>query len=236
LAQAKTALERAQFDAAEKLLTDLLAHGVLSARERNDALELFAIGQIAERKELRARKTLQQLLVRDPDHQRRVPDPGPAVDAAFARVKQGPLEKLDVPLEFSLRRDPSQRLLLLLQLGDGRDAVDSVPVFVEGQTGEPPSHLVSTLSSDQPLSLVLPAPPQHSPALHLYLEARAPSGAVLGRVGTAAEPVQVPLPSVDGPLAACTVAPKLLRREWWVWTTVGLVVAGFVIGSAVSAQ
>jgi hypothetical protein len=236
LAEAKTALERAHFDAAEKLLADLLTRTALSARERNDALELFAIVQIAERKDAKARETLHDLLRRDPEHHRRMHDPGPAVDAAFARIKQSPTTALNVPLRFSLSSDPSRRLVLRLDLGEGRDAVDSVHVFVHGEPSEPPSHLVSTVHSDQPLRLVLPAAPHGSRELGVYLEARAPSGAVIGRVGEATGLVYIPLPHVDLPAATCTVTPKPLRREWWVWTTVGLVVSAIVVGSAVSAH
>jgi hypothetical protein len=236
LAEAKTALERAQFGAAERLLTDLLAQATLAARERNDALELFAIVQIAERKEAKARETLQLLLSRDPEHPRRMPDPGPAVDAAFARVKQSPTATLQVPLQFSLSRDASARPLLAVEPGEGRDAVESVHVFLpEPATGRS-SHLVGALSGGEPLRLVLPEAPQARAELALYLEARAPSGAVLGRAGDATAPVYLPLPRVDGPATACTVPPKPLRREWWVWTTVGLVVSGVVLASALTAH
>ena len=235
LRDAKTALERAQFGAAEKLLSELLAQPALAARERNDALELFAIVQIAERKEAKARETLQVLLQRDPEHHRRVLDPGPAVDAAFARVKQSAPPALQVPLRFSLSNDSGQRPVLQVELGEGRDAVESVHVFVVPQAGEPGSHLVGAPDLEQ-LRLSLPPAAPERAELGLYVQARAPSGAVLGRVGDAGAPVYVPLRRVDPPLAACTVAPKPLRREWWLWTTVGLVLSGIVVASAVSAN
>jgi hypothetical protein len=242
LAQAKTALERAHFDEAERLLSELLARDSLKARERNHALELLAILQIAERKESRARETLLALLRRDPDHHRYVLDPGPAVDAAFARIKQNPPAPLQVPLQFSLHADDSLRPVLRLELGEGRDAVDSVHVFVGAQADahqhahEPGSHLESEVEGDGPLQLLLPAAARDSHELALYLEARAPSGAVLGRVGDAGAAVHVPLPHVDPPLATCTVAREPLRRKWWLWTTVGLVVSGIVIGSALAVH
>jgi hypothetical protein len=236
VAEAKTALERAQFSAAESLLTDLLAREALGARERNDALELFAIVQIAERKEAKAREALQLLLSRDPDHHRRVLDPGPAVDAAFARVKQSPTAALQVPLRFSLSRDASARPLLAVELGEGRDAVESVHVFLPEAGASSSPHLVSGVSGDQPLRLVLPEAPRARTQLALYLEARAPSGAVLGRLGDASAPVYLALPRVDAPAPPCTVAPKPLRQRWWVWTTVGLVISGVVVASAVTAD
>jgi hypothetical protein len=236
LAEAKTALERAQFGAAEQLLNELLAQATLGARERNDALELFAIVQIAERKEAKARETLQLLLSRDPDHHRRVLDPGPAVDAAFARVKQSPTQALQVPLQFSLSRDSSARPLLAVELGEGRDAVESVHVFLPEPDAGRSSHLVSALAGDQPLRLVLPEAPHARAELALYLEARAPSGAVLGRAGDATAPAYLPLPRVDAPTTTCTVPRKPLRREWWLWTTVGLVVSGVVLASALTAN
>jgi hypothetical protein len=236
LAQAKTALERAQFGSAEQLLAGLLARSSLTARERNDALELFAIVQIAERKEAKARETLELLRARDPDHPRHVLDPGPAVDAAFARVKQSPTAPLQVVLQFSLSRDASGRPLLALTLSEGADAVDSVHVFLLEPGEQSASHLLSPVSGAAPLRLVLPEPPRAQSELTLYLEARAPSGSVLGRVGDSAAPMTLPVPRVDLPVATCTVPPKPLRREWWVWTTVGLVISGVVVASAVSAH
>jgi hypothetical protein len=236
LSEAKTALERAQFAAAEKLLTELLAQSSLAARERNDALELFAIVQIAERKDAKARETLRALLQRDPDHHRRVLDPGPAVDAAFARAKQEPREALQVPLQFSLSNDAGERPVLRIELGEGADAVESVHAFIPEQGDEPGAHLVGIPGADRALRMALPAAPREHARLGLYLQASAPSGAVLGGVGDASAPVYVPLRRVAPPADACTVASKPLRREWWVWTTLGLVVSGIVIASAVSAN
>ena len=236
LNEAKVALERAHFDAAERLLTELLARDSLLARERNDALELFAIVQIAERKDAKARETLLDLLRRDPQHPRRVLDQGPAVDAAFARIKQGHKAAPNVPLRFTLSSDSSRRLVLQLELGEGRDAVESVHVFVLGEASEPSSHLVSTLNGERPLRLLVPGPPRGRHELALYLEARAPSGAVLGRAGEASRSLRIPLPRIDPEFVACTVAPKPLRRQWWLWTAVGLVVSGIVVASAATAQ
>src|SRR5687767_12310131 len=143
LAQAKTALERARFDDAEKLLATLTARPQLSARERNEALEMSAIVAIAERKESRARETLRTLLRRDPAHPRRVVDPGPSVDAAFARAQQAREMPMEVPLQMSLDRDPGKRPRLRVEVGEGRDAVETVHVFVDTLDGGPETHLVS---------------------------------------------------------------------------------------------
>lgn len=236
LAQAKTALERARFDDAEKLLAELTARPLLSAREHNEALEMSAIVAIAERRETRARDTLRTLLRRDPAHPRRVSDPGPGVDAAFARAQQARETAMEVPLQLRLDRDPGQRPRLHVAVGEGRDAVETVHVFVDTLDGGPITHLVRPALGDEELIFLLPSPLVGGNALNLYLEAQAPSGTVIGRLGGATTPLLTPIPALPVVKPTCTMGVKPLRKEWWVWTTVGLVVGGVIVASAVTVQ
>lgn len=238
LEKARTALTRARFDDAEQLLADLATRPLLTARERNEALELTAIVAIAERKESRAKETLRLLLRRDPAHTRRITDLGPSVDAAFARAQQARETSIEVALSSRLARDAAQRPVLHVKVGEGLDAVETVHVFVDTRDGGPTAHLVSPLTGTAELTFLLPGPLPGLDQLALHLEAQAPSGAVIGRQGDAATPLLLqlpPLPPVK-PEATCIARPKPLRREWWVWTSVGLVLSSVVIASAVTVQ
>lgn len=241
LVQAKLALERAHFGEADHLLTQVFSAPTLSAQLRNDALELLAIVQIAARREAQAKDTLRLLLRRDPEHPRRVADPGPAVDAAFAHARQVAVDVVTVPLAYRLGRDGSQRLLLSVELQpeqtEARDAVQGVHVFVRDGRGAPLAHLVREVDQESELRFVLPEAESNEQRLGLHVEAQAPSGVVLGQVGEPDAPVQVALPPRLPPAQACpTVAPKPLRREWWLWTSIGLVISGFAVASALTLQ
>ena len=235
LHQTKQALERAHFDDAAQQAKQLLATPELPASLRNQALELLAIAQIAARKERDARETLRSLFRRDPGYPRQVSDPGPTVDAAFARVRLEGVPTLRVSMHHVVEQDVAKRLRVSVDLSAERDAVESVHVFVEEGAGVRLAHLVSEVKDAQPLSFVLPQAAPQTRSLGLVVEARAPSGAVLGRLGALGEPLQVAVPRAPPP-PPCPPAAKPLHREWWLWTTVGLVVSAFVVASAVAVN
>ena len=239
LVQAKLALERAQFGEVDHLLSEVFAEPSLSAQLRNDALELLAIVQIAARRESKAKDTLRLLLRRDPEHPRRVADPGPAVDAAFAHARQVTVDVVNVPLTYRLARDQSQRLSLSVELkpeqAEAREAVQGVHVFVRDGQGAVFAHLVRELDARSELRFVLPEADASARELALHVEARAPSGVVLAQVGEPEAPLRVALPARKIEATKCPPAPaKPLRREWWLWTSVGLVISGFAVASALA--
>jgi hypothetical protein len=231
LHKTKLALERARFEEAAQLAHQLLAAPQLPARVRNEARELLAIAQIAARKERDAMETLRALFRRDPAYARQVLDPGPAVDAAFARARQSTPDTVEVPLRYVVETDAHRRLRLAVDLTAERDAVETVHVTIDEPPGVPLAHLVGEVDDERPLSFVLPPAGPATRSLQLRIEARAPSGAVLGQL----RDVQVRVPELPPPPPPCP-QPKPLRREWWLWTTLGLVVSGFVVASAVAAN
>jgi hypothetical protein len=239
LVQAKLALERAHFGEADHLLSEVFAAPSLSAQLRNDALELLAIVQIAARRESQAKDTLRLLLRRDPEHPRRVADPGPTVDAAFAHARQVAVDVVNVPLAYTLGRDESQRLRLSVELepeaAEARDAVQGVHVFVRDARGAPLAHLVSEVEASNALGFLLPEADTGARELALHVEARAPSGVVLGQVGEPDAPLRVALPARPVVVQSCPPPPqKPLRREWWLWTSVALVISSFTVASALA--
>jgi hypothetical protein len=241
LVQAKLALERAHFGEADHLLSEVFSAPSLSAQLRNDALELLAIVQTAARREGQAKDTLRLLLRRDPEHPRRVADPGPTVDAAFAHARQVAVDVVNVPLAYRLGRDTSQRLLLSVELqpeqAEARDAVQGVHVFVRDGKGAALAHLVREVRQESELRFLLPEAEAGERELSLHVEAQAPSGVVLGQIGEPDAPVHVALPPRPLPVQACpAVVPKPLRREWWLWTSIGVVIAGFAVASALTLQ
>jgi hypothetical protein len=222
----RDAVQHAQFERAAGEARSLLARDDLRAHQRNDALELLAIAQIAARDEAGAQDTLQELFTRDPDHTPKLRDPGPQVEAAFARAHFAPRPPPHVPITTEAVRDVHGRTRVEVSLGEGRSAVESVDVIADAE-GER-VHLVADLQNQQRVALTLPAlvVSKPDPKLALYVEARAPSGYVLGRDGTHDAPLQVRLEPDDEPP----------RRRWWVWTSVAIVIAGVAVGAAIAAH
>lgn len=227
------ALEHARFDEARTRASALLAGDQLSARQRNEVLELLAVAQIAARDEVGARATLSLLYARDPAHRERLRDPGPSVSAAFARARNEGHEPLVPLLGAQVARDPAGRALVEVELGAGRDAIDSLHLFVRRADGER-AHLVAEAGSRAAVRFALPAAssPADGGQLSLWLEARAPSGSVLSRAGTDASPLQFSLP----PSTVCQTQAPPLRRAWWLWTSVAITVAGIGVSGAIVAR
>ncbi len=226
----RDAVEHAEFVRAQSDALNLLARDDLSAKQRNDALEFLAISQIAARDEGGAQVSLQELFKRDPAHTLTIRDPGPQVEAAFARAHTATPPVPRVPVEAQAVRDGHGRTRIDVALGEGHDAVETVDVFATG--AEESIHLVAELGSGERVALTLPALSPELLArpdakLALYVEARAPSGYVLGRDGTREAPLQVRLNPPQ---------ERAERRQWWVWTSVAIAIAGAAIGGAIAAH
>lgn len=235
LAALQTAIDEARFQEAERQARALLLRSDLRAHERNRGLELLAVTQIAARQDVAAQATLAELYARDPDHPTRLGDQGPRVAAAHARAQAHARTTPRVVLGSVLGRDARGRPLLEVQLGAGRDAIDSVHVFSHAIDEENVTHLVAAVGTLERLTVPLPAPPAGAVELAIYLEARAPSGAVIGRQASREAPLRGVLPAYE---VRCEKPPEVpVRRAWWLWTSIALVaVAGIGVGGALAAH
>jgi hypothetical protein len=241
VALVRDAVEHAHFDDAQSRAQALLASTSLSARERNDTLELLAVAQIAARREVLAQATLAELFARDPDHPERMRDPGPNVEAFFARVRAARRPSLSATLQVAALRDELGRVLIEVGLGESHDAIQTVHVFCRagsaaaGATEQPDewSQVVADVGAREQLQLALPAFSRRVTVLSLWLEARAPSGLVLAHDGSARDPLRVHLGPVQPDLSRHE-APLL--RKWWLWTSVAILVSGLGVTGALVAQ
>lgn len=232
------ALEQARFEQASELARKLLEQTKLSARARNDALELLAIVQIAQRNATGATQTLQALFARDPEHPRRVHDPGPAIDAAFARARKASAAAPEVTLSAMSRTDAYGRSWLEVQLEAGADRVESVHVFARSERDAEYTQLLATPSVDDRVTTLLPAATLGARAYRWYVEARAPSGLLLARIASAETPNETAylLPPAPESLRCPARKSEPVTHRWWLWTSIGVMVAGAAITTAVVAQ
>lgn len=228
----RAALEQARFDEARARARTLLARDDLRARERNAVLELLAVAQIAARDEASARATLRELYTRDPEHREELRDPGPSVSAAFARSRAEAQTPIETTLAVRVDLDAATRPTVHIEVDGARDAVESVHVFT--LSTDEPSELVAQVRNRRQLSLVLPAVAHTEPSeLALRVEAHAPSGSVLARAGTSEAPLRF---KIAGATSSEAVRAPPLRRAWWLWTSVAIVVAGLGVSGAIAAQ
>ncbi|MDB4972779.1 MAG: hypothetical protein JWN48_1120 [Myxococcaceae bacterium] len=244
VAELRAAVEQAHFEDAEARASGLLQLPSLRAQQRNDTLELLAIAQLAARKESLAQLTLAELFARDPEHPQRMRDPGPSVENFFARVRAQARESVAVSLHVSALRDVHARVLVEVELQSGRDAVASVHVFSPARADATlgtqalseraiePIHVVADVDSRPRLTLELPPLGVQASVVELYVEARAPSGYVLGQSGASSAPLHVRLE----PDRTRGLEPEPVRRAWWLWTSLAVGVSAIVITGAALAH
>lgn len=239
-------IRQARFADAVGAARALLEQPDLSAAERNGALELLAVAQIATRQSADADRTLQLLYSRDPGHRLSDPDASPPVLSAFARARESRPTPITVALDHQTptltRREPPE---LTVRIGEGDDAVAEVRL-VYRMGSEAPSRVVMTRRSDGSYVARIPVVGDASRATDVAYQivALSPSLASLAEVGSAAEPLQLRIPAErtgaapvvasnveqPGPSAPTTPPPGggSVAEEWWFWTLIVAVVGGAV--------
>ncbi len=247
LAAVREQIMQARFGDAVSAARAVLDADDLSAAERNAALELLAVAQLANRQSNDAAQTLQLLYSRDPGHRLSDPDASPPVLSAFARARESHPEQVPVVLDHSTptmaRREAPE---LTVRVTQGDDAVAELRL-VYRMGSEAPSRVVMTRRSDGSYVARIPVVGDASTATDVayHIVALAPSLAPLAQAGTAAEPLQLRIPAetrataatVTDPAPALAPAPATppsggsVAEEWWFWTLIAVV----VVGGAVTA-
>jgi hypothetical protein len=221
----------AEYGEAHAALERILEEPTLSAAQRNQALELFAILRIAERDMDAAREILATLYRRDPGHALAEHDPSPLVASVFARARQGAAETVQVALSHTVSRTRDGGAYpVSVAIDEGLDAVHAVAVEYSLDGGMAARMLLS-VGPDGGAIGHIPLPGHDAHRVSYWIEALAPSGAVLARVGGRSYPIQVRVPAAVVPTALTSSTtegprrdryePRLIKR-WWFWTLVGV--------------
>lgn len=209
-----------------------LERGDLSAVQRNAGLELVAIIHLALRDEVSARQALGQLYARDPDFRLTDPDASPVVLSAVARARAQAR-----PVTVTLAHDPPlltrrRAPLVSVRVEEGADAVSEIRMHHRVRGGTNVETVVMRLGELATAEGRLPV--SSDPAAYTaeyWLEAVAPSGYVLARRGSEAQPVAVniPIETVEVRVETRTEIVETqtdIASEPWFWVLIGLVVAG----------
>lgn len=221
----------------------LLTRSDLSASDRNEALELLATAQVANRETDGATETLRTLYSRDPDYRLSDADASPPVISAFARAR----EAHPTPVTVTLVHDSPGTLarrespVIEVRAPAGADAIHEVRLGYRhaGETGY--TRVVLNPRGDGSWSGRIPVVGSASEEIDVayFVVAVAPSGTELGSRGSEAEPLALRIPA-DAPGVASITSPGVedarggdVTSEPWLWVLVGGLVVGAGVGIGV---
>lgn len=228
---------------------EYLARTDLTAAVRNGVLELLAEAQLGAGDAGAAESILGSIVARDPEHH--LSDgASPALRAAVERARAARPRTVWVELRHETpgALDARGVARLRVEIGGARNAVERVHVFFSPGNRDFQSAAMQTDGSAA--AMELPADDgARRYGVRYYFEARAPSGAVLARLGTAEQPMWLTAPGgsasaqpVERPRPDEAPSPPAeptddeggsVLTEWWFWTLIGLVVAGGAVGAYV---
>jgi hypothetical protein len=238
LAELSSELVRARFSVTGPAITQLLDRDDLSARQRNQALEIRAVTQLALG-DPEAEQTLRLLYVRDPEHRLGNPGLGPAIEAAFARAREG-ADGDAAGVSLSAARIEADAdggsPLAVVAVTEGAGTIHDVVFSYRDARASAYASLTMPLRGGEARARL---PVLGGGELSYYVEARAPSGAALARIGSSNEPLVAELPRpptrvatfvIDSDDAAERDDGGSVLGEWWLWTAVAVVVGGAIAG------
>nr|MDQ3036984.1 hypothetical protein [Myxococcota bacterium] len=214
----------------------------LSAAQRNAGLEASATIHLALREDAAARAALAELFARDPGHRLTDPDASPVVQSAFARARES-----SAPLTIGIEHEPpllERRAspTISVRVGESAGAVHEVRVAHRQRGDGRASTIVLPLDASGGAEGRIPLSGDDAAStIEYWLEAIAPSGHVLARVGSPTEPLVVEVPA-RAVAVAMAVTPQEDRgepaggdvtSEAWFWIVLGVVVVGAGVGVGV---
>ena len=222
----------ARYDEAIPALESHLARADLGAVDRNAALELLAIAQVANRSEAGARSTLELLYSRDPDYRLTDPDASPLVQAAFSRARGQAPDPVLVELRLVPSAGATQPMIAVI-LEAGADAVHEIRISYRLAEEGRYAGVTTSVEGAEARARIPRLGGSRAHEVEYYVEALAPSGSVLGALGTRAEPLAMEVAASGGPLENIDAggggevdSDGSVLGAWWFWTGIAVLVGG----------
>lgn len=245
IASIREMLLYARYGEAAPMVEALLGRDELLASERNEVLEIRAILFLARRRTRRGMEVLRELYGRDPEHRLIDRDVGPSVRAAFERVHAERPPTATVTLENGTLPELEGRVspAIAARLAEGANVAHEVRLNYRNGDSGPFERALMRFDATRGLARSrLPlAEGTEAYEVHYFFEVLAPSQAVVGTLGSRAEPLSLAVPaeaprpgavsilptSGERPAESLDVAPGMnVLEEWWFWTIVVVVAGG----------
>jgi hypothetical protein len=223
----------ARYPDAERIVADILARRDVTPAQRNAAMEIQAIILLARRQTQRADAVLRELYGRDPDHRLAERDVGPNVVAAFERMRDSHPPTATVtmanitPPEMETREAPE----IAVRIEAGSDVVEEMRLSYRNGTSGPFEQVIMRFDEERTLARTRLPPMQglDGYTVQFYVDALAPSDAVVRSLGSEAEPMSLEVPRAEATqvLADGSVVAAPAGEDFtWVWAIVGVILAG----------
>lgn len=223
----------ARYADAERAIDPLLARTDLTPAQRNEGLEIRAIILLARRQTPRAEAVLRELYGRDPEHRLVARDVGPNVVAAFERMRDSHPPPAAVTLDNSTRPRMAthQSPDVAVRISAGADVVHEMRVSYRNGTSGPFERVIMRFDEERTLARTRLPPLEGTEGytVQYFVEALAPSQAVIATLGSESAPLSLEVPEDTGVRIAAdgtTVAAAGGDDFTWVWVVLGVLVAG----------
>ena len=221
---------------AEAIASDPSAPAAL----RVEALELCGAIEVLLRHPDQARQAFERLLALDPGHEITDLELPPAVRSFYEEVREGYERQGELALDVVAPEtfDGESPVHLTMTIEGEQGGVERALAMVRAE-GAAEFHNVEMSCSAARCEAELD-PPAVGRGLEYFIRVEAPSGFVLGQLGSEDAPVLV---AVEAPVGTetdedsetieVTEPRRLWYASWWFWTIVGVVVAGGATTAAV---
>jgi hypothetical protein len=241
LERGRSLIRSFDYPGAVRLLERVVSSEAASAGQRCQALELIGAAELIRRRQTQARQAFEHLLTLDPGHEMADPEIPPRVVSFFDRLRESFEPQVNVTLEVDAPAVVPDDGTIVVEATTGGETTGIEQVVVLARTApDQPFREVETVREGRVFTAEVDQPEVTTP-VELHVEARAPSGHVLARAGTADAPLRVepglapePEPVAEPVAVVEDHDPRRpWYRTWWFWTIVGAVAAGGITTTVV---
>lgn len=222
-----------------------LARTDLSASARNQGLEILATVHLAMRDEAAAQHDLAELFARDPEYRLSDPEASPVVQSAFARARTQAAAWTIALEHVAPQLSEHVAPILSVRVTEHADALHELRLQYRRHGETTAASVVLDVDAQGAAQGRIPIEGDEAYAIDYWLSAVAPSGHVLGALGSADAPLTIEVPAAPHAPALMvtetTPTPATpvdqgggdVTQEAWFWVVLGVVVVGAGVGVGV---
>ncbi len=236
---------RANYRQALPAANAYLARTDLTAGARTLGLEILATVHLAMRDEAAAQHDLAELFARDPEYRLSDPEASPVVQSAFARAR-AQATPWTIQLEHTAPQLSEHTApILSVHVAEHADALHELRLQYRRRGETTAASVVLPVDARGAAQGRIPIEGDEAYRVEYWLSAVAPSGHVLGALGSADAPLVVEVPAApqapvliaagdaSAPAQPVETSGGDVTSEPWFWVVLGVVVVGAGVGVGV---